>query len=133
MSASMSAVEKFRSSPEARYFANVEQDIANLLDKGIVPRTGDYLTDLKTAYDTACRMNPEIHEILTAERFEKDRVKAEADARAAADKARQASRSVTGSPSPGFTGQASKAKGKSYDDDLHNDVLDAIRQVSGRV
>jgi hypothetical protein len=78
-------------------------------------------------------MNPEIHDILTAERFEKDRVKAEADARAAADKARQASRSVTGSPSPGFTGQASKAKGKSYDDDLHNDVLDAIRQVSGRV
>src|SRR6185369_14068632 len=133
MSASMSAVEKFRSSPEARYFANVEKDIANLLDKGIVPRTGDYLTDLKTAYDTACRMNPEIHEILTAERFEKDRAKAEADARAAADKARQASRSVTGSPSPGFNGQASKAKGKSYDDDLHNDVLDAIRQVSGRV
>jgi hypothetical protein len=133
MSASMSAVEKFRSSPEARYFANVEKDIANLLDKGIVPRTGDYLTDLKTAYDTACRMNPEIHEILTAERFEKDRAKAEADARAAADKARQASRSVTGSPSPGFNGQASKVKGKSYDDDLHNDVLDAIRQVNGRV
>lgn len=132
MSASMSAVEKFRSSPEAKYFANVEQDIANLFDRGMVQRTGDHLADLKTAYETACRLHPEISEILISERAEASRVKAEAEARIAADKARQASRSVTGSPSSISMSTARKANGKSYDDDLHNDVLDAVRSVTGR-
>lgn len=131
-STAMSAVEKFRSSPEAKYFANVEQDIANLFDRGMVRRTGDHLADLKAAYDTACRLHPEISEILITERAEASRVKAEADARQAADKARQASRSVTGSPSSISMSTARKANGKSYDDDLHNDVLDAVRQVTGR-
>lgn len=131
-STAMSAVEKFRSSPEAKYFANVEQDIANLFDRGMVQRTGDHAADLRTAYETACRMNPEISEILITERAEASRAKAEAEARIAADKARQASRSVTGSPSSISMSTARKANGKSYDDDLHNDVLDAVRQVTGR-
>jgi hypothetical protein len=131
MSASMTAIEKFRSSPEARYFDNLERDIAHLLDKGIVPRTGDMLTDLKAAYDTACRLNPEIFEILTTEKAEAARAKAEADARAATEKARQASRSITGSPSPGAA-MARKPNGASYDEDLQHDVRDAIRAVSGR-
>lgn len=133
LTSSMSAVEKFRSSPEARYYDNVEKDIANLLDRGVVPRTGDYLTDLKAAYETACWQNPEIRQILIAEQAEQGRVAADAAAKQAAEKARQASRSVTGSPSPGAgPGSARKANGKSYDEDLHNDVLDAVRQVSGR-
>lgn len=130
--ASMLVVDKFRSSPEAKYYANVEQDIANLLDKGVVPRTGDSMADLKAAYETACRLHPEISEILISERAEASRVKAEAEARIAADKARQASRSVTGSPSSISMSTARKANGKSYDDDLHNDVLDAVRSVTGR-
>lgn len=131
-SAALSAIEQFRQSPEHRYYDNLEGQIGDLLEKGVVPRTGDYAADLKTAYDYACRLDPEVSEILAQERLEKLREEKAAAERQAAEKARAASRSVTGSPSPGANAPVLRRPGQSYDEDLINDVTAAVRSASGR-
>ena len=87
-------------------------------------------TDLKAAYDMACRVDSEVSELLINERLEK----LNGEKRTAADKARQASRSVNGSPSPGNSEgkrpQGSPPGSQSYEADLEEDVRNAVRAAS---
>ena len=89
-------IDEFRSDPANKYYAKLETEIANLLTTGQVQRTGDMRADLKAAYDMAVRRNPEI----------------------AADKARRASRSVTGAPSPGAR-SANRGSHNSVEQDVY--------------
>lgn len=128
-----SVIEQFRQDPKHRYYDNLEQTIGDLLEGGVVKRTGDLAADLASAYEMACRINPEISETLLNERIAKTAEDKARAAKEAADKARQASRSVTGSPSPGSSNPAPKRDSKmSYDEDLQNDVVAAMRSVSAR-
>ncbi len=128
-----SVIEQFRQDPKNRYYDNLEEEIGNLLQGGVVKRTGDLAADLASAYDMACRLNPEISEVLLNERIAKTAEDKARAAKEAAEKARQASKSVSGSPSPGNSGPASKRDPRmSYDEDLQNDVLAAVRSVGSR-
>lgn len=127
-----SVIEQFRQDPAHRYYDDLEGTIANLLNAGVVPRTGNSAADLKAAYDAAARMHPEIGEILLKERVAKDAEATAAAAKLAADKAKAASRSVSGSPSPGAQVQTprSNAGGKrAYDEDLYDDVRRGVQAV----
>jgi hypothetical protein len=127
LSSANSVIEQFRQDPAHRYYDNLEETIGDLLEGGIVKKTGDLAADLAKAYEMACRLNPEISETLLNERIATVAEEKAKAAKEAADKARQASRSVTGSPSPGASSGPPKARGQSYDDDLHEDVRAAVR------
>jgi hypothetical protein len=95
------AQTRFTSEPDSRYFENVKPLMVKLFESGIVPETGDHYADLKAAYEKACNLTPEIAELRINERIAKTdeaRRKAEQEA---AEKARLASRSITGSPAAG--------------------------------
>jgi hypothetical protein len=129
MTAISTVVERFKSVPEHRYYQNVEPSMTRLIESGVVPSTGDYAADLKAAYDMACWQDPEIRTLLISEQTAKTeaaRVKAEKEA---GEKARQASRSITGSPSSAV---------RETDDDKGGDspfdaARAAYREVSARV
>lgn len=129
-------IENFRQAPEHKYYDNLEETIGDLLEGGVVKRTGDFAADLSKAYEMACRLNPEISEALISERVAKTAEEKAKQAREAAEKARNASRSVTGSPSPGADApkkvNGSRPGTQSYDDDLNSDVAAAVRAVAAR-
>lgn len=121
-SAFNAAEARFKSEPESRYFDNVRQQMAQLFQGGFLVETGDHYADLKSAYEMACNMNPEIRELRINERLAKseaDRRQAEKDA---AEKARQASRSITGSPSTGPVRDDGDTGGDSVEDDVRRAV-----------
>lgn len=95
------AEARFTAEPAHRFFENVRQQMAQLFAAGIVQETGDHYADLKAAYDKACAMNPEISEILLNEKIAKIEAERKQSEQAAAEKARLASRSITGSPAAG--------------------------------
>ncbi len=129
-----SALDRFIADPAHRYFQNVEPTIIQLIESGIVPRTGDHVADLNKAYDMACNMHPEIRELMIKDRLAKGSDTRRQSEKDAAEKARLASRSITGSPSNGAAAPASKRPdGVSYDDDLYADVRAAYQQVGSRV
>lgn len=111
-------LERFKSDTSHRYYENVEPQMTQLLERGIVPRTGDYATDLQAAYDMACRLNPEISELLLNERTAKSEAAKAAAEKETAEKARQASRSITGSPSSGAVRDDGDKGGDSVEDDV---------------
>lgn len=115
-------LERFKSDTSHRYYENVEPQMTQLLERGIVPRTGDYATDLQAAYDMACRLNPEISELLLNERTAKSEAAKAAAEKETAEKARQASRSITGSPSGGSVKDGSDSGGDSVEDDVRRAV-----------
>jgi|SRR5882672_4682137 len=92
-----STLDRFKSDPAHRYFDNLEPQIIKLFEGGVIPRTGDHAADLKTAYELACRMDPEISETLFNERIAKSEAGRKQQQKEAAEKAKQASRSLTGS------------------------------------
>lgn len=115
------AIERFRSNH--RYFDNVEDSIAKLFESGMVERTADPAADLAKAYEIACWQNPEIRPLLIKEeqaKAEEDRKKRE---REVAQKAKAASKSLTGSPAPGTIVHALEDK-----DDVYADAAKAYRQ-----
>ena len=115
-------LERFKSDASHRYYENVEPQMTQLLERGIVPRTGDYATDLQAAYDMACRLNPEISELLLNERTAKSEAAKAAAEKEAAERSRQASRSITGSPSGGSVKDSSDSGGDSVEDDVRRAV-----------
>jgi hypothetical protein len=108
-----SVTAAFAADPQNRYYANLENDIAALLGHGLVvngvmvrvQKTGDFARDLKAAYDQACKLNPEVSGLLVKQQREKDEAERRAREKEAAEKAKAASRSVTGSRLPGTTVQ----------------------------
>ncbi len=89
-------VQGFRADPAHRHFDIVEEDVANLLR--IDPRL-----DLKDAYDRAVWANPTLREDSIAERMEAESKKRADEEAQRTARARAASGSVTGSPTPGAT------------------------------
>lgn len=118
-------ITKFAADPKNIYFHNVEADVARLFEKGMVPLTGNHRADLQTAYDLAVRMHPEIHQALIEKRLSADRDAARQREQEAADKARNASRSLGGSRVPGTV---VKSQAASDSDDIEAAVRQAYRQ-----
>jgi len=94
-------VDTFKADPAHKFYANVEERIETLLATGVVKRSGDLAADLKTAYDMACNLDPEIREALINERIAADREAARKAEIEEANRAKAASRSITGAPAPG--------------------------------
>lgn len=121
-----SAIQAFAAKPENRYFADLEDSIVRLFESGYVKKTGNWPADIQTAYDLAMRMNPEISEALIEQRLEADRKAARQREQEAAEKAKAASRSITGAAAPGTIVKEGPAR--NGHDDIHATVVAAYRQ-----
>jgi hypothetical protein len=108
------AIERFAANPAHRYFPELEETISRLFESGMVQRTADAVADLKTAYDMAARLHPEVHETLVSERL-KTRAD-EAKAKAAA--AQRAAVSLNGHPAGGAAAPPRTAAGLSARDSV---------------
>jgi len=90
-------IEAFRSDPSNLYFENVRPQMARIMEAGLAGT-------LKEAYDAACWQTPEIRQLLINQQASGTSGQAIAARQAAAaTQARQASKSVTGSPSAGVS------------------------------
>jgi hypothetical protein len=103
-----SSIQQFAADPSNKFFENVRPQMAQLMQTGTA-------STLKEAYDAACWMNPEIRNLLIKQQSTGQAQVAKQAA--AATQARQATKSITGSPSPG----ASSAKA------AHPDIEDELR------
>ncbi len=121
-SAFNAAQSRFMSEPDSRYFENVRQQMAQLFEAGILQESGDHYADLKAAYEMACNMNPEIRELRINERIAKTEEQRRKTEQEATEKARHASRSITGSPAAG-----AKIDPDDKDDSVEADVRRAVR------
>lgn len=122
------AFESLTSSPEFRFIDELRPHMAKLIDSGLVPYTGDVRQFYKTAYDMAARLHPEVGEALIEQRLREQREAERKREQEAADKARQASRSLSGSRLPGMeVVEPSKGGGV---DDIEDDVRRAMRQLA---
>jgi hypothetical protein len=117
------AYSTFSADPNNRYFAQLEDQMTSLIEKGVVPLTGDYQADLRRAYDMAAGMHPEVREALIEQRLNADREARRKAEQEAADKAKSASRSITGSRAPGTVVRDRR------DDDSHDDVEADVRRA----
>lgn len=93
-SANETAVERMRADPQYPHFAKLEESMADLFARGVVPVTGDAAADLAKAYKIALRLDDETFELSVKERLEK----AESEKKAKAEQARKAAVSLKGSP-----------------------------------
>jgi hypothetical protein len=82
-----SDVQKFASDPKNRFYENVRQEMSRLVQAGIA-------NDIQSAYDKACRMDPEISRLLNQPPAPDPR-------KIAADQARGHARATTGAPASG--------------------------------
>lgn len=122
-----SAIEAFAVDPANRYFPDLEETISRLFETGMVPLSGNHASDLRTAYDTAAQMQPDVREALIEQRLREQKDAERRKEQEAADKARKASRSLTGSRLPGMM-YAQPAPDANGHDDIEADVLAAYRQ-----
>jgi hypothetical protein len=99
-----SVIERFRQDPAHKYYDNLERIIGDLLESGMVQRTGDPSADLATAYEKACWDNPEIRELLINERMAKAREQQQAKTAAAKRAAVSITGAPQGAPAPGLNG-----------------------------
>lgn len=119
------AIETFSGRPENRYYTELEGTITKLFQSGMVPLTGNNEHDLRTAYDTAAQLVPEVREALIDQRIREQTAAQRQKEQEEAHKAKNASRSVGGSRVPGtITRPASEANGH---DDIEADVRAAYR------
>jgi hypothetical protein len=127
LQAANSAMERFKSDPAHRFFDNVRPQMAKLFEAGLVQETGDTVADMKKAYELACYQNPEIRELLIEEKMAKAADDRKAQEKDAAEKARKASRSITGSSS-NTVREAEKDRASP-----HDDARRAYREAAARV
>lgn len=120
------AIESFSVRPENRYFADLEETITRLFETGMVPFTGNHEGDLRTAYDTAAQMHPEVREALIEQRIREQADSQRQKEQEAAQKAKNASRSITGSRVPGTVTRQQPAASNGFDD-IEADVRAAYR------
>ena len=121
------AIDAFASDPANKFFPNLEEHITKLFETGMVPFTGDHAADLRLAYDTAANMHPEVREALIEQRLQERQSAERKKEQEAADKARFASRSVTGSRVPGTV--IHERQEATDHDDVEADVRRAIAQT----
>ena len=123
-SALNSTLSRFQADPSHRYYENVRAKMAQLIKAEVVPATGDDMADLKAAYELACWQDPEIRSLLINEQSAKTAAQTKQKEKDAADKARQASKSITGSPSSTVTENRNRSG-----DSIEDDARDAYRSV----
>lgn len=120
------AIETFSGRPENRYFSDLEETITRLFETGMVPLSGNHEGDLQTAYNLAAQMNSDVREALIDQRLREQKDGERKKEQEAASKAKQASRSLTGSRVPG-TVVNTGTKASNGHDDVEADVRAAYR------
>jgi hypothetical protein len=104
-------IASFSADTANRFFANVRQDMAILVQSGKA-------SDLQEAYEAACWLNPEIRAILVGEmRGGQDRTATRTAARA-----QNAAKAVTGAPLTSHSGDAPKRRDLSIDDEIREAI-----------
>jgi hypothetical protein len=101
----LSNIEKMASDPKFEHFADVREDMADIID--LQAKKGVYLT-LEQAYTRAIAMNPDISQVEATSRMNAAKTEAARAANAKAQLAKAASKSVGGAPN----GLSSGASGK---------------------
>ncbi|MBX4925985.1 hypothetical protein [Rhizobium binae] len=114
-------VDAFLSDPANAHAEDVLDDMVALINAGRA-------STLQDAYDAACWMRPDIRQQLISQTAQPVRDH-HAQRAAAADQARRASRSISGSSAPGPTRDAARAQPTSIRDSLR----DAMRLSRGQV
>jgi hypothetical protein len=104
-------IQRFASDPKHTFFENVKADMGRLINSG-------YAESLDDAYDKACWANEEIRNLLIKQQSTVSDPSAKV---AAANQARAASKSITGSPVPGA---GSKGPNISLEDEIRQ-LMDA--------
>jgi hypothetical protein len=112
----------FLSDPANTHAETVLDDMATLISTGRAK-------DLKEAYDAACWMRPDIRQQLISQAAPAQQQDEQARRAAAADQARRASKSITGSSAPGPSANAGAGKSSS----LRDTLKEAIAAQGGRV
>lgn len=122
-----STLAAFAAKPENRFYAELEPTIFSLIEKGMVEAKPDFADTLRAAYDLAARMHPEISEALIEQRLAGEREAKRKQEQEAADRAKAASRSVTGSGVPGLkiTDVKRPVTGANHRDDIEADARKA--------
>jgi hypothetical protein len=123
MQGASSVIETFRAKPEHKYYDNVEETIGDLLESGVVRRTGDPSADLAKAYELACWQNPEIREHLISERDAKARQTQQEKTAAA----QRAAVSIRGAP------QGAPVNGTGSRGNVRDDVAAAFASIREQV
>lgn len=114
-----SQMAEFRADPKNKFFENVRQDMAALVQAGKA-------NTLKEAYEAACWLNPDTRAILINE-TNGGRNKEAANA---VSKARNAAKAIGGSPSPGVNPDAKTRRGDmSLDDEIRAAVDAQMGQI----
>lgn len=122
------SISEFASDPKNRFFPNLADSIAQLFESGMVKKTGNPAHDLQVAYDMAARLHPEVSEALIEQRLQTQEEAKRKREQEAADKAKAASRSISGSRAPGTVIRDAEPEGGA--DDVEADVRRALRQLS---
>jgi hypothetical protein len=122
------ALKKFAADPANRYFADLEETMTKLFERGMVPLTGNHAADIKAAYEMAAKLHPEVGEALIEQRLNEQREQQRKAEQEAAAKAKAASRSLTGSRMPGTTIKDKRDDEPESADDVEADVIRAFRQ-----
>ncbi|MBX5165206.1 MULTISPECIES: hypothetical protein [unclassified Rhizobium] len=115
-------VDAFLSDPANAHAEDVLDDMIALVNAGRA-------TSLQDAYDAACWMRPDIRQQLISQTAPAPVPQQQAQRAAAADQARRASRSISGSSAPGPTRDAARGQPTSIRDSLR----DAMRFSRGQV
>ncbi|MGR9448431.1 hypothetical protein [Rhizobium leguminosarum] len=115
-------VDAFLSDPANAHADDVLDDMIALINAGRA-------TSLQDAYDAACWMRPDIRQQLISQTAQAPVREQQAQRAAAADQARRASRSISGSSAPGPTRDAARGQPTSIRDSLR----DAMRSARGQV
>lgn len=122
------AITEFSADPKNRFFPDLADDIARLFESGMVKKTGNPQHDLQVAYDMAARMNPQVSEALIEQRLQTAEEAKRKREQEAAEKAKAASRSISGSRAPGTI--IRDAEPDNGVDDVEADVRRAVRALS---
>ncbi|NTJ63533.1 hypothetical protein G6M50_38110 [Agrobacterium rhizogenes] len=115
-------LNSFLSDPANVHADAVLEDMATLISTGRAK-------DLRDAYDTACWMRPDIRQQLINQAAPAQQHDEQARRAAAADQARRASKSITGSSAPGPSANAGAGKSSS----LRDTLKEAMAAQGGRV
>lgn len=115
-------VDAFLSDPANAHADDVLDDMVALINAGRA-------SSLQDAYDAACWMRPDIRRQLISQTAQAPIHQQQAQRAAAADQARRASRSISGSSAPGPTRDAARGQPTSIRDSLR----DAMRSARGQV
>jgi hypothetical protein len=103
-------IAAFSANPANRFFPNVRQDMAILVQAGKA-------VDLQTAYEAACWMHPEIRAILL-----QDAAGGNRGAARTAQRAQNAAKAVTGAPGNSHAGEPPRRKDLTLDEEIRANI-----------